>query len=207
MTLTFQFYQSVFQIMDELPVDEQQHMHRVGRLTGALTQALLHHRRDLESHDVLLFEQAAQYHDIGKIWIPPEVLMKPGQLTEEERGIVQQHPVFSEMLLVQARAGVLSGIPKHLIELAADCAVYHHEWWNGKGYPYGLKGREIPLVARIATICDAYDAMTSDRVYRKAHTHKFACEELEINAGTQFDPDLVEVFLKSAISHTAAMLP
>ncbi len=186
-------------------MDEQQHMQRVGRLTGALTRALFHHRRDLAPRDAPLFEQAAQYHDIGKIWIPPEILMKPSQLTEEEKGIVQQHPVFSEMLLVQVRAGVLSGIPGHLLELTADCAIYHHEWWNGKGYPYGLQGRKIPLVARIATICDAYDAMTSDRVYRKAHSHEFACEELKVNAGTQFDPNLVKVFLKSAIRHTTAM--
>lgn len=203
MKLKFNFYQSVFELLDELPADELRHMHRVGILTGLLTQALLGHQSELLPQHALLFNKAAQYHDIGKIWVPPEILMKRGKLTEEEREIVQQHPIFAQMLLAQAKAGAISGIPEHLISLTMDCAAHHHEWWNGEGYPYGLKGRDIPLVARITAICDAYDAMTSDRVYRGAHSHEYACKELERNAGIQFDPALVGVFLESTINQTA----
>jgi len=204
MKLKFNSYQSVFHLLDDLPMDELRHMHRVGVLAGLLTRELLGLQSELLPQHVVLFEKAAQYHDIGKIWIPPEILMKSGKLTEEERQIVQQHPVFAQMLLTEAKEGNIVGIPEHLIPLTMDCAAYHHEWWNGEGYPYGLKGKDIPLVARITSICDAYDAMTSDRVYRAANTHEYACMELERCAGIQFDPTLVEVFLKSTINQLDA---
>jgi len=139
--------------------------------------------------------EAAAYHDIGKAEVPKSIITKPGKLTEEETLIMHQHPVFAQKILERINDSPVSGIPEYLIRLTIDSAIYHHEWWNGKGYPFGIGFEDIPLIARVTSICDAYDAITSDRIYRKAHTRHYACNELEKNAGTQFDPALVRVFL------------
>jgi putative nucleotidyltransferase with HDIG domain len=129
-------------------------------------------------------------HDIGKIHIPDSVLMKPGALSEEEFGLMQKHPVIGEQIcrpLVFARPCLT--VIRH-----------HHERWDGKGYPDGLKGDEISLFARIAAIADAWDAMTTDRPYRKALIPELALSILEDGAGTQWDPGLIPVFIRS-MSH------
>ena len=110
---------------------------------------------------------------------------KPGLLTEEEYRIVQRHPVISAEILERF---------EHLRELA-HIVRYHHERWDGKGYPEGLSGEEIPIESRILAVADAFDAMTSDRPYRKALKLEKAIEEIRKNKGKQFDPDIVEVFI------------
>jgi len=125
-------------------------------------------------------------HDIGKIGIPDHILKKPGPLTPEEREIVQRHVVLSNL--------IIKGIP--YAEDVGDAVANHHERWDGKGYPRGLKGEEIPLLGRIMAVVDAYSAITSDRPFRKGQSHRLAIAELRRNAGTQFDPDLAEKFIE-----------
>ncbi len=128
----------------------------------------------------------AQFHDIGKVGIPDRILFKPGPLTSREVAEMRRHCEIGYFIAIS---------PPDLMPVA-DWILKHHEWWNGKGYPLGLKGEEIPLECRILAIADAYDAMTNDRPYRKAMSHKEAVAELKKCAGTQFDPDLVPLFIK-----------
>jgi HD-GYP domain-containing protein (c-di-GMP phosphodiesterase class II) len=127
-------------------------------------------------------ELTALLHDVGKIRIPAEIINKPGKLTDEEWEIMKTHTIEGEKML--AKIGGLLGRVGHLVR---SC----HERWDGKGYPDGLAGEDTPLVARIVCACDAYNAMTTDRPYRKARSADEALHEMEVCAGTQFDPDVV----------------
>lgn len=135
-------------------------------------------------HDLFLF---AQFHDIGKVGIPDRILFKPAPLTDEERSEMQRHCEIGHRIALSA---------PDLAQIA-DWILKHHEWWNGQGYPLGLKGREIPIECRMLAIADAYDAMTSDRPYRKALTHEEALAQLVGGKNTQFDANLVEKFINA----------
>jgi diguanylate cyclase (GGDEF)-like protein/PAS domain S-box-containing protein len=128
----------------------------------------------------------AQFHDIGKVGVPDRILFKPGPLTREEYAEMQRHSEIGHRIAQSA---------PDLVPIA-DWILKHHEWWNGEGYPLGLTGEEIPLECRILAIADAYDAMTSERPYRKAMGHEEALSELKEKAGIQFDPELVQIVLK-----------
>ncbi len=130
-------------------------------------------------------ELSATIHDIGKIGIKGEILNKPGRLTDEEFEIIQSHVTRGSKILE----------PMSRLRVLMPGVRNHHERYDGKGYPDKLKGNEIHLVARILAIADTYDAMTSDRVYRKGLSHEVACEEIKKGAGTQFDPKLSMAFL------------
>ena len=125
-------------------------------------------------------------HDIGKIGVPETVLTKPGPLTPDEMGKVQMHPEIGARILgdVRQMQDLIPGV------------LYHHERWDGKGYPCQLAGRDIPLFGRVLCLADSFDAMSSDRTYRRSLSHREVLEEVKCCAGTQFDPDLVEVFLE-----------
>lgn len=127
-------------------------------------------------------ELTALLHDVGKIRVPSEIINKPAALTPEERAVMELHTIEGEQML--ERVGGLLG---EVGTIVRSC----HERWDGKGYPDGLAGIDIPLVARIVCCCDAYSAMTTDRPYRAARTEEAALAELRANAGTQFDPDVV----------------
>ncbi len=127
----------------------------------------------------------ALLHDVGKIGVADQVLQKPGKLTSEEFEQIKQHPKVGRRIL----EGV-EGFARFL-----DSVELHHENWDGTGYPHGLAGNQVPLAARIIHVADAYDAMTSDRPYRRGFTHNVAADILQQNAGTQFDPEIVNVFL------------
>jgi putative nucleotidyltransferase with HDIG domain len=133
-------------------------------------------------------EFAALLHDVGKVRIPKEIINKPGKLTPEERQIIETHTVEGERMLHRV-GGLLGEIGK----IVRSC----HERWDGTGYPDGLAAEEIPLVARIVACCDAYNAMTTDRSYRKALSRDEAMTELVKNRGTQFDPAVVDALLES----------
>ena len=124
-------------------------------------------------------------HDVGKIFTPKEILFKPGPLSDEEWRIMRRHPVDGAEILEQ-----IAGLKE-----MAKIVRYHQEAYDGSGYPEGLKGDEIPVGARIATVVDAFDAMTTDRPYRKGMTLEKAVEELKRNRGTQFDPKVVEALV------------
>ncbi|MCR5468465.1 MAG: diguanylate cyclase, partial [Lachnospiraceae bacterium] len=128
----------------------------------------------------------AMLHDIGKIAIPDSVLNKAGRLNEQEEIVMRQHANIGYEILKEI----------NILDHVEDGAHYHHERWDGNGYPAGLAGEEIPLVARIICISDSYDAMNSDRVYRKKFTHERIIERFKEGAGTQFDPKLAELFVK-----------
>lgn len=134
-----------------------------------------------------LLLQAAPMHDIGKIGIPDGVLLKPGKLDEEEWKIMQSHTIVG--------AEILSGGTSKLLEVAGEIALAHHEKWNGSGYPNGIEKEEIPIFARIASICDVFDALTSVRPYKEAWPNEKAFSFIEEAGGTQFDPHLTKLFM------------
>jgi HD-GYP domain-containing protein (c-di-GMP phosphodiesterase class II) len=139
---------------------------------------------DLPDQEIEKIRLAAVLHDIGKVAVPEEILQKPATLTSAEWRTVVQHPRIGQVILEQAT----------LIRDAVPIILHHHERYSGHGYPFGLRGRDIPLGARIVAIADAYDAMTRDRPYRTAISHGEALMELRRHAGTQFDPELVNLF-------------
>lgn len=136
---------------------------------------------------------AAPMHDIGKIRIPDAILNKPGKLTEEEFSIMKKHAVYGEKIIQRTMKDVEE---KEHFAVACNIARYHHERYDGKGYPDGLQGENIPLEARIMALADVYDALVSERVYKKAFSREKAREIIREGAGTQFDPELVPVFLQ-----------
>lgn len=138
--------------------------------------------------DAELLMNAASMHDIGKIGIPDHILRKPGRLTGEEFGTMQTH--------CQIGADVIDYDDSELLQLAAEIALVHHEKWNGTGYPNGLGGKDISLPVRIVTLADVFDALTSERPYKKAWPIEEAVELLESEAGIHFDPDLVPLFVE-----------
>ena len=129
---------------------------------------------------------ASLLHDLGKLAIPEEILTKPGELDDPEWKIIAEHPKIGQVIL--ERAGALRD--------AATIVLHHHEWFDGRGYPHGLAGEEIPVGARIVAIADAYEAMVAGRPYRERITHDAALRELRRHSGMQFDPDLVERFVE-----------
>lgn len=131
-------------------------------------------------------EYAALMHDIGKIGIDEQILRKAGKLTAQETDIIKKHPTIGNRIIS----------PVTFLAPVAPMVLYHHEWYDGNGYPEGLAGEEIPLGSRIVAVIDAYDAMTSDRPYRKAMPKERAISELQKGSGSQFDPQAVEVFVK-----------
>ena len=159
----------------------QGHSNKVANIAVSVAEKL-----NLPVDTIEKIKLASMLHDIGKIGIPDKILHKPGKLTDEEFDIIKQHPAHA--------VSILRHIPRlrDIIPI-----IYHeHERFDGKGYCCGLKGSEIPIESRLIAIADAYDAMTSNRPYRKAMSKKKAIEEIKRNSGTQFDPALVKIFLK-----------
>ena len=147
----------------------------------------------LEGERIRLIKIAALLHDIGKVEIPEALLNKSEPLTEDDRNLLKKHPSYSADILE----------PLSNIELLIDSIKHHHERFDGKGYPSGIKGNDIPLEARILCVADSFDAMLSDRPYRKGMKINEVIAELEKNAGTQFDPSAVNAFFSAlSVKHT-----
>jgi HD-GYP domain-containing protein (c-di-GMP phosphodiesterase class II) len=142
-------------------------------------------RLDCDETDLALLQLGGALHDIGKIGVRDEVLHKPGPLTEDELSEVRAHPEIGARMVALDRA----------LRAALPAVLYHHERWDGAGYPSGRAGPAIPLVARILGVVDSYDAMTSDRPYRRARPPAEAAGEVDRCAGTQFDPEIAQAFL------------
>ena len=171
------------------------HSERVGELAARVATRL-----GLDAEQVELTRLAGSLHDLGKLAIPEEILRKPGTLADSERLVLERHPQIGFRMLDSLG-----------VDPVADLVLHHHERWDGAGYPDGLRGESIPLGARIIFVTDAYDAMTSDRIYRRKRSSQAALAELERCAGTQFDPGIVaafaEEFRQSASLEAAPPLP
>lgn len=149
----------------------------------------------LPESDFHQIEVAALLHDIGKIGVPDAILKKQGKLTDEERALMNKHPEYSWSIL-----RLFPGLEK-----ASLYALHHHESFDGKGYPGGLKGEEIPIGSRIVSVIDAYDAMVSNRCYRRGLSHEEAVSRLQQGCGTQFDPLVVQAFVDIAKDEVAGV--
>lgn len=156
------------------------HNERVSRYARELAKAI-----DLSEREQEIISMAGILHDIGKIGVPDNILNKKGPLDDLEFACIVSHPQHGEKILK----------PLHSLHGVHDVVLYHHEHWDGNGYPFGLKSEEIPLYARIIAIADSYDAMISTRPYRKALKKSAALKELEDKAGQIWDPNLVKIFL------------
>jgi HD-GYP domain-containing protein (c-di-GMP phosphodiesterase class II) len=140
----------------------------------------------MSSEDLTKLQNAAMLHDIGKIGVPDSILIKAGKPSAEEWEVIRKHCAEG--------ARILSYVKE--FSILVPIVLHHHEWYDGSGYPGGLKGIDIPSGARITSVADAYDTMVTKRPYRDAISSREACEELRRNAGTQFDPVIVEVWCK-----------
>lgn len=173
--------QTVMKLLEERDFMTEEHAGRLEHLTSKIACEL-----QLSETRIADIQLLAQFHDIGKIGISDNILLKAGPLTMEEKKEMQRHSEIGYRI-AQSHTDLTP---------IADWILKHHEWWNGKGYPFGLEEDAIPLECRILAIADAYDAMTSDRPYRNALSHEVAIEEIKRFAGTQFDPYIVETFIE-----------
>jgi putative two-component system response regulator len=160
-----------------------EHCYRVGRFASILGKEY-----GLEEDVCFMIDLAARMHDIGKLAVPDSILLKPGRLTDGERKIMQQHTLAGAEILAR------SNIPQ--MHIAEEIARHHHEWWNGRGYPYGLAGTAIPVAARITAIVDVFDALTHVRPYKHAWPIAEAVQEIRSLRGIQFDPEVTDLFLE-----------
>ncbi len=166
-------------VMEDVIEDLHGHVHRVSDLAVDLGTGL-----GLPEEDLDCLALAGVLHDVGKIHLDSTILGKPGPLDETERELMQRHP---ELGFAMTR--------NRLDAKVAEAILYHHERFDGQGYPFGLTGKGIPILSRIVLVADAFDAMTSTRAYQPALPVEFAVGEIRTHAGTQFDPSVVEIFL------------
>ncbi len=181
---------SLAQAVDARDAYTGSHSERVGELAARIAIRL-----GIDAEQIELTRLAGSLHDLGKLAIPEEILRKPGSLTESERLVLERHPQIGFRMLESLG-----------VDPVADWVLHHHERWDGTGYPEGLHGEQIPLGARIIFVADAFDAMTSDRVYRQRLSPDDALAELEHCAGTQFDPEIVSAFAEEVGGVRAGVL-
>lgn len=173
-----------------------QHVRSTKRYVSMIVEYMFEHglhTDEINQNYVTRICNAAPLHDVGKIMIPDAILNKPGRFTPEEFAVMQQHSEIGGRIVKDILG---EGIDPELIQIASDIAHYHHEKWNGTGYPDGLKGDAIPLSARIMAVADVFDALVSKRVYKDAMSIEEAYSILQQEAGTHFDPELVDIFIK-----------
>ena len=179
--ITLQLMKSLSTTIEAKDEYTRGHSRRVAQYAALVAKNLGWTNQEIEN-----IKSCAYLHDIGKIGIPDQILNKPGQLTEDELNLIKQYPIIGQDILKN-----ITIIP-HLGEVTRS----HHEHYDGTGYPDGLKGNEIPIQARIIALCDSYDSMNSKRIYRNALSFEQIKEEITKNAGTQFDPEITQIFLK-----------
>lgn len=160
------------------------HTRRVGLVAQLIAQSL-----NLPDNKVDLILQTSPLHDVGKIGITDTILLKPGKLTPQERAIMMKHTLIGGKILSKSTSPWL--------QMAEEIALSHHEHWDGGGYPRALKGEDIPLVGRIVTVADVFDALTHERPYKQAWSREEAFAEITSQSGRQFDPTVVKAFLAS----------
>jgi HD-GYP domain-containing protein (c-di-GMP phosphodiesterase class II) len=176
-----QFIETLAQVLDARDPYTAGHSLRVAEYAHAIALQM-----GISEEEASQIRIAAQLHDIGKIGLPDAVLQKPGKLSPQEFGLIKLHPQIGRRILEKV------GKFAHLLEVVE----LHHENHDGSGYPYRLAGERIPRAVRIVHVADAFDAMTTNRSYRSALSHAQAVEELRRNSGTQFNPEVVQAFLR-----------
>jgi putative two-component system response regulator len=172
--------------------DTHEHALRIGRNAALLAAAL-----GLPPEQVELLRRAAPLHDVGKIGIPDAILLKPARLTHDEMAVMRTHTTIGAQMLGGSRSRVLRA--------ASEIALSHHEAWDGRGYPEGRAGDEIPLLARVVAVVDTFDALTHERPYKRAWSVEDALEEVLSLAGSRFAPAIVEAF--AGLDHRALVAP
>ena len=175
--------------------DTGHHLERIALYSTRLAQAARRHSkfRDIISPQfVRTIGISSALHDIGKVGVEDAILLKPGTLTEQERHRVQVHAALGGDCIRQIERRLGNST---FLSMAREIALYHHERWDGEGYPHGLKAEDIPLAARIVAVADVYDALSVKRIYKDALPHEVCVDKIRREAGRQFDPELVEVFL------------
>lgn len=183
-------------LADSRDPDTGHHLERISLYSTRLATALRRYpryRHIVTPAFVRHIGISAALHDIGKVGVPDAILLKPNRLSPPERRRIEEHTGIGGRCLeeIERRLG-----GSNFLAMAREIAFYHHERWNGTGYPHGLGGEQIPLAARIVSIADVYDALASKRCYKPAISHEKCVEYIRENAGTQFDPALVEVFMQ-----------
>lgn len=176
-------------------LEERDQTHGHGARVAVLAEPLAR-RLGWDAERIAGLRLGGALHDVGKVSVRPDVLRKAGPLTLEELAEIRTHP----------RAGAQFILPLRAARHALPYVLFHHEWWDGSGYPAGMRGRSIPLEARLLAIADAFDAMTSPRPYRHALTHDRALQEIDTCAGTQFDPSLAGLFVELWSAQPAAAI-
>ncbi len=182
-------------LADYRDTDTGSHLDRIAEYSVLLAEALGQQFPEIDEIWIDTLRIASSMHDIGKVGIPDAILLKPGAFTPEERQRIEQHPIFGADTLIAVRETMGRD---DLVEMSIRITLYHHERWDGTGYPTGLAGEDIPLEARIVAVADVYDALTSKRVYKDAVPHDKVVQIIQNGAGAQFDPALIEAFLKVA---------
>ena len=175
-----------------------QHLERIAAYSTRLASAIRRHPKYRDAISATFVQSIginSALHDIGKVGIPDHVLLKPGPLDEAELKIMRTHARLGADCIeqIQRRLGEST-----FLHQAREIALYHHERWDGTGYPFGIHSEEIPLAARIVMIADVYDALTSRRVYKDPYSHEVSVEKIRQGSGRHFDPQLVEIFLSIA---------
>jgi adenylate cyclase len=173
------------------------HIFRTQKYIRAMAQHLVHHKSleyRIQSKDVDLLFKSSPLHDVGKVGVPDSILLKPGPLTPAEFEEMKKHTLYGTQALAKAESA--SGITDDtsFLKTAREITLTHHEKWDGTGYPNGLKGKNIPLSGRLMALADVYDALISDRVYKKAMSHEAAANIIRNGRGTHFDPEIVAIF-------------
>ena len=179
------------------PGEAGNHIVRIQHYVRALAQKLKAspaYGRSMSEHRIGLLFRASPLHDIGNAGVPDRILLKPGPLSPEETEVIRTHPLLGRDTIDQIRGS--AGVSTEFLEVARDIIYSHQEYWNGTGYPQGLAGEAIPMAARIMAIADAYDALTSDRVYRAGVAHDKAVQQIFQERAGQFDPDMVDAFIE-----------
>lgn len=168
------------------------HLERMSRYSAVIAEEMGFPKDWVQS-----LRLASPLHDIGKIGVPDAILRKPGKLTEEEWVEMRKHPIYG--------ADILKDSDSELLQMSRRIALCHHEWWNGQGYPQGLKGEDIPIEARIASVADVFDALTSRRVYKDSFPIEETVALLKKDSGVHYDPKVIEAFLKALPRVTRVM--
>lgn len=174
-----------------------EHIERVAVLCRLLATKLLsipEYKDYIDEDYIENIYRASPLHDIGKVGISDNILLKPGKLSEEEYETMKAHTTIGANTLIEVKKKYEDN---KFLEMGINIAYYHHEKWDGTGYPYGLAGESIPLSARIMAIVDVYDALRSKRVYKEAYSHEKSIEIIKQGAGTNFDPVVLDVFIQN----------